>query len=75
VSGALLSALPCLVLALLLLWGRYPGEQLVARSARPRRRSARPAARVAAWKRRPGHRRPGSLLVAAAPAPRAPPVG
>jgi periplasmic copper chaperone A len=66
--------LPCLLLALALLWERYPGERIIARAARRRRRRGRrpapelvgscPATRT---RSRPGR------LIAKASAPRAPP--
>jgi hypothetical protein len=69
-----LCLLPCLLLAVALLCERYPGERLITRIARrrrqPRRRPLRPFV-----PRRPAPDRPlAGRLMAAATAPRAPPL-
>jgi hypothetical protein len=74
-SGSLLLAAPFLGLVLLLLLGRYPGEEQVARFAKSRPTALRAPTRLPAPKRRPERWRPGGRLIACSAAARAPPVG
>jgi protein-S-isoprenylcysteine O-methyltransferase Ste14 len=73
-ARGVLCLLPCLLLALLLVWDRYLGEELILRAAR-RRRPARARARRSAPPRKTAAERPlAGRLVVAATGPRAPPI-
>jgi hypothetical protein len=76
ISGLQLTVLylaPLLALAVLLICGRYPGERLLERLRRARRRTPLRGARVIAPRRRPPVRA-RSLLLCAALSGRGPPV-
>jgi fatty acid desaturase len=73
-APGVLMLLPALLLTLVLVAGRYPGERLLERWRRARPRVRRALATVLAPGRRPPQLVRGGRLIAAALAGRAPPV-
>jgi hypothetical protein len=73
-APGVLMLLPPLLLALVLLAGRYPGERLIERWRRARPRARQALAAVLVPRRRPLQLVRGGRLIAAALAGRAPPL-